>query len=187
MGKIIIKKNWRWKNRTKFRKCIIRRKLEYFRSTIDVSRSRTRRIQHQPWNMKPFISWIKKTFWPKMCMIHCILLALLVLLCMVLFKSFSSDTFPKLRPIASSIGTFNYNIVHFLYILSPFLVSKHYSSKDTLSFVSQIKNANLSGMFLVSYNVTSLFTNISLQETIDIAINLIFNHNPNLNVNKIKL
>ena len=37
---------------------------------------------------------------------------------------------------------------------------------------------------LVSYNVTSLFTNIPFQETIDIAVNLIFNHNPNLNINK---
>ena len=41
-------------------------------------------------------------------------------------------------------------------------------------------NANLSKKFLVSYDVTSLFTNILLQEIIDIAINVIFNHNPNL-------
>ena len=34
---------------------------------------------------------------------------------------------------------------------------------------------------LVSYDVTILFTNILLQETIDIATNLIFNHHPNLN------
>ena len=34
----------------------------------------------------------------------------------------------------------------------------------------------------VSYNVTSLVTNIPPQETIDIAINLIFNHNPKLNI-----
>ena len=38
--------------------------------------------------------------------------------------------------------------------------------------------------FYVSYNVTSLFTNIPLQETIDIAINFIFNHNPNLNMTR---
>ena len=31
------------------------------------------------------------------------------------------------------------------------------------------------------------YTNIPLQETIDIAINLIFNHNPNLNINKKEL
>ena len=94
-------------------------------------------------------------------------------------KFSSSDSFPKLRPIVSSIGTFNYNLARFLCdLLSP-LVPNDYSCKDTFSFVSQIKNANLSKKCLVSYNVTSLFTNIPLQETIGIAINLIFNHNPN--------
>ena len=102
-------------------------------------------------------------------------------------KSSSSDSFPKFRPIVSSIGTFNYNLAHFLCdLLSP-LVPNDYSCKDTFSFVSQIKNANLSKKFLVSYDVTSLFTNISLQETIDIAINLIFNHNSNLNITKKEL
>ena len=57
-------------------------------------------------------------------------------------------------------------------------------AKNTYSLVSQIKNANLSKKFLVSYNVTGLFTNIPLQETIDVAINLIFNHNHNPNLNK---
>ena len=36
-------------------------------------------------------------------------------------------------------------------------------------------------MIFVSYDVTSLITNIIFQETIDIAINLIFNHNTDLN------
>ena len=53
--------------------------------------------------------------------------------------------------------------------------------------VSHIKNANLFRKFLVSYYVTSLFSNIPLQETIDIAINLIFNHNPNLNITKMEI
>ena len=102
-------------------------------------------------------------------------------------KFSSSDSFPKLRPIISSIGTFNYNPARFLCdLLSP-LVPNDYSCKDTFSFVSQIKNANLSKKFLVSYNVTSLFTNIPLQETIDVAINLIFNPNPNLNITKKEL
>ena len=46
---------------------------------------------------------------------------------------------------------------------------------------------NASGKILVSYDVTSHFTNIPLQETIDIAINRIFNHNPNLNITKKEL
>ena len=60
-------------------------------------------------------------------------------------------------------------------------------AKDTFSFVSQIKTANLSKKFLVSYDVISLFTNILLQKTIDVAINLIFNHNPNLNITRKEL
>ena len=96
-------------------------------------------------------------------------------------KFSSSDSFSKLRPIVSSIGTFNYNLARFLCdFLSP-LVPNDYSCKDTFSFASQIENANLSKTF-VSYDVTSLFTNIPLQETIDIAINLIFNHNTNVNI-----
>ena len=94
------------------------------------------------------------------------------------------DSFPKLRQIVSSIGTFNYNLARFLCdLLSP-LVPNDCSCKKTFSFVSQIKNANLSKNFLVSYDVTSLLTNIPLQETIDVAINLIFNPNPNLNITK---
>ena len=90
----------------------------------------------------------------------------------------SSDSFPKLRPIVSSIGTFNYKLARFLCdLLSP-LVPNDYLCKNIFSNVSQIKNANHSRKFLVSYDVTSLFTDIPLQENIDIAINLIFNHNP---------
>ena len=54
-------------------------------------------------------------------------------------------------------------------------------------FVSQIKNANISRKCLVSYDVTSIFTNILLQETIDLAINLTFNQNLNINIIKKEL
>ena len=113
-------------------------------------------------------------------MINCILLVLLLLVSMVLLKC----TFPKLHPIVSSIGTFNYNLACFLCDLFSPLALNDYSCKDTFSFISQIKKANLSKKFLVSYHVISLFTNIALQETIDRAINLIFNHNPNLNITR---
>ena len=68
-------------------------------------------------------------------------------------KFSSSDSFPKLRPIVSSVGTFNHNLAHFLCdLLSP-LVLIDYSCKDSFSFVSPIKNQNLSKRFLVSYNL----------------------------------
>ena len=59
-----------------------------------------------------------------------------------------SDSFSKLRPIVLSIGTFNYNLAPFLCDLLSSLVPNDYSCKGTFSFVSQIKNANLSKTFL---------------------------------------
>ena len=91
-------------------------------------------------------------------------------------KFSTSDFFPKLCPIVSTIGTFNNNFTRFLWdFLSPAEPSD-YSCKDTFSFASQMKNATISRKCLVSYDVTSLFTNIQK--------NLIFNHNPNLNITK---
>ena len=100
---------------------------------------------------------------------------------------FSSDSFHKRCTIVSSIGTFNYNLAHFLWDLFSPLVPDDYSCKDTFSFAFQIENANRSTKILVSYDVTGLFTNIPLQEAIDIAINFILsqvNHNPNQNITK---
>ena len=58
------------------------------------------------------------------------------------YKFSSSDSFPKLRPIVSSTGTFNHNLARFLCDLCSPLVPNDYSCKDTFTFVSQIKNAN---------------------------------------------
>ena len=102
-------------------------------------------------------------------------------------KCSSSDSFPKLCAIFSSIGTSNYNLAYFLWdLLSPF-VPNDYSCKETFYFVFQIKNENPSRTFLVSYNVPSFLPNIPLQEPINIAINPIFNHNSYLNVTKKEL
>ena len=75
-------------------------------------------------------------------------------------------------------------IFHVICDLLSSLVPNDYLCKDTFSFVFQIKNAHLSKTFLVSYDLTSLFSNIRLQEIIDIAISLVFNHNPNLKITR---
>ena len=91
-------------------------------------------------------------------------------------KFSSSDSFPKLCPIVSSTGIFNYNIDRFLCDLISPVVLKFF-------FFLFIKlRIQISRKFLVCYDVSSLFTNILLQETTDIAINPISNHNPNLNI-----
>ena len=107
-----------------------------------------------------YVSWNKKTFLTKMNMINFIFLVLLLHVSMVLLKCnfSSSDSFPTLRPIVSSIDTFNYNLSRFVCdLLSPLVRNSDYSWKYTFSFVSQIKNANLSREFLVSYYATSFF------------------------------
>ena len=51
-------------------------------------------------------------------------------------KLSSSDSFPKIRPIVSSIGTFNYNLARLLCdLLSP-LFPNDYSFKDAFCFFS---------------------------------------------------
>ena len=75
-----------------------------------------------------------------------------------------SDTFPKLFLIVSSISTFNYDLARFLCDLLSTVVPDGYSCKNTFSFVSQIKNANLSGKIIVGYYVTSLVTNIHFKK-----------------------
>ena len=61
-------------------------------------------------------------------------------------KFSSSDSFLKLRPIVSSTGTFNYNLVRFFFDILSTLVPNDYPCKDIFSFVSQIRNANLVSM-----------------------------------------
>ena len=90
-----------------------------------------------------------------------------------MYKLTDSDSFPKLRPTVSSVGTYNYNLAKYLCnLLSPHL-SEQYCTKDTFTFVEQLKGVSLVDKFLVSFDVTSLFTNIPLSETIKLAVDLI--------------
>ena len=104
-----------------------------------------------------------------------------------LHKFKKGENLLKFRPIVSSIGTFNYDLSKYLAnILSPLIPSKH-SSKDTFTFIKDLHGANLTNKFFVSYDVTSLFTNIPLNETINHAVDLIFQANPNIKINKFNL
>ena len=89
----------------------------------------------------------------------------------------------KLRPIISSIGTFNYGLAKFLTNkLGDYIPSK-YTVKDSFTFVKNIEELDVRHKFLVSYDVESLFTNIPLKETIDIAVKLIIENEPQIKIN----
>ena len=62
-----------------------------------------------------------------------------------------------------------------------------YSCSDTFTFLDELKQQNLEGKFTVSFDVCSLFTNIPLDETIDLAVNSILDKKPNLKITKKEL
>ena len=88
----------------------------------------------------------------------------------------------KLRPIISSIGTYNYNLAKYLTkILTPH-ISKTHSVNDTFNFVNDINKLNCNNKFMTSFDVVSLYTNIPLNETINLAANIIKVNEPNLKI-----
>lgn len=85
--------------------------------------------------------------------------------------SFQGQT-PPFRPVVSSIGTYNYQLAKMLSdLLTPLLPTDHCTT-DTFSFVEDLKKVRNSGKFMISFDVESLFTNIPLSETIELAVEL---------------
>ena len=97
-------------------------------------------------------------------------------------KPFDSNSLPDFRAIVSSIGTYNYNLSKFVCELLFPNLQNEYCTKDTFAFVEELKEVSINDKFLVSFDVTSLFTNIPLEETIKLAFDLITTSNPNLKV-----
>ena len=99
----------------------------------------------------------------------------------------SSHEVPPFRPIVSSINTYNYRLAKYLCnLLQPHLPST-YSISDTFSFVQKLNTIDLSNKFMVSFDVASLFTNIPLKESIDLAVSYITQGNTKLKFSKPEL
>ena len=99
----------------------------------------------------------------------------------------SNPEVPSFRPIVSSIGSFNYNLSRFLYdMLTPFIPTDC-CTQDSFSFVKEVQEVSVSDHFMVSYDVCSLFTNIPLNEAIDLAVDIIFDNNKSMNITKSQL
>ena len=83
------------------------------------------------------------------------------------------NSFPKLRPILSAINTGTYNRAKsFVPLLKPF-TSNNYTVKDSFDFAEDITQQS-SKLFMASLDVDSLFTNVSLDGTIEICVNELF-------------
>ena len=54
-------------------------------------------------------------------------------------------------------------------------------------FVNDLKQLNCKDIFLISYDVVSLYTNISLNETIALAVDILINNEHDLKISKSEL
>ena len=89
--------------------------------------------------------------------------------------------------MVSSINTYNCNLAQYLGSLLTLHIPSEYSTKDSFTFIEEIKSVSVTDKFLVSFDLTSVFTNIPLSEAIDIAINLIFQSSPDIKFAKREL
>ena len=76
-----------------------------------------------------------------------------------------------LRPIISNIGTATYQTAKYLTKLFSPLGTSEYTISNTKTFVKQIRKMKVSlGYKIVSFDVTSLFTNVPMDKTIEIIL-----------------
>ena len=68
-------------------------------------------------------------------------------------------------------------------MLTPFILTD-YCTQDSFSFVKEVQEVSVSNYFVGSYDVCSLFTNIPLDKTIDLAVDIIFDNNQSMNSTK---
>ncbi|XP_068697607.1 uncharacterized protein [Montipora foliosa] len=104
-----------------------------------------------------------------------------------MLKERGHNSIPPFRPIVSSIGTYNYNLAKYLYnLLTPHIPTEHCAS-DTFTFVRDIQGLSMHGKFMVSFDIVSLFTNIPLEECIDLAVKYISDGDPDIKLSNTEL
>ena len=79
-----------------------------------------------------------------------------------------------IRPILSACNTPTYDLAKFLVpIINP-ITKNEYTVSNTFAFVKELVCFHAQSMFLATFDVKSLFTQIPLQETIDICVEQLF-------------
>ena len=67
------------------------------------------------------------------------------------------------------------------------VIRTEYCTKDSFSFCKELQEVSSSNKFMISNDIFSLFTRILLKETIDIAVNLIFDEYSDLKITRQEL
>ena len=79
------------------------------------------------------------------------------------------DEIPLFRPILSAIGTTTYKLAKFCDQLLKPLTNNEYTTKDCFSFAKEVLEFDIS-LFMASFDIKSLFTNISLTEMLNLCV-----------------
>ena len=96
---------------------------------------------------------------------------LIFLLCVLLF-------------IVSSINSFDYNLAKYhCNLLQSKILSVH-NTQDTFTFIKELEEVRDYSNFLVSFDVSSLFTNIPLNETVELALDYFLSNNRDVNISR---
>ena len=95
------------------------------------------------------------------------------------------DNCPPFRPILSAINTPTYKLAKFLVPILKSLTSNEYTVKDLFAFAEETVKQD-SQFFMGNLDVDFLFTNIPLEETIDICLNTLFENMEKVGLSKIE-
>ena len=86
-----------------------------------------------------------------------------------------TEVCPPFRPILSATGTPSYKLAKFLVPKLSLVTFNEFAVKDSFAFAEGIVHQD-SKLFMGSLDVDSFFTNIPLEETINICTNLLYNN-----------
>ena len=94
-------------------------------------------------------------------------------LCKIHKDTTNGRELPPFRPILSAIFTCTYFLAKFFVpVLKEYTINT-YTIKDSFTFAEEVAEQN-AGLYMVSFDVESLFTNIPLDETINICLDRLY-------------
>ncbi|KAL5246892.1 hypothetical protein ACHWQZ_G018935 [Mnemiopsis leidyi] len=86
-----------------------------------------------------------------------------------------------IRPICSAVGTATYDLSKYLAeIICPAATNSYGTDcRDSFQFLEQLQNYDLNNYFMACFDVSSLFTNVPLDETIGITLDRLYRSDVN--------
>ena len=78
------------------------------------------------------------------------------------------------RPIVSSVNSYNYNLASYLVRILPPISKNQFTIKDSFIFADWAKTYNHNNEIMCSFEVSSLFTNVPLDETVQICFDKLY-------------